>query len=121
MNETRSITQGRLRTPRSGVFLLPTTSRPQQSSTRAVILSQAAGLTISCARRDLRSSQSQRLRRTDRKSTRLNSSHGYISYAVFCLKKKKTEIQQREGNVRHRRDRQATDRHQEFPYQLDRP
>src|SRR2546429_7260809 len=26
--------------------------------------------------------------RADRKSTRLNSSHGYISYAVFCLKKK---------------------------------
>src|SRR2546422_7804331 len=34
----------------------------------------------------------------DRKSTRLNSSHGYISYAVFCLKKKKknndTQIRQ---------------------------
>src|SRR2546422_2558743 len=30
-----------------------------------------------------------RARRRDRKSTRLNSSHGYISYAVFCLKKKK--------------------------------
>src|SRR2546422_3380011 len=29
-----------------------------------------------------------RLLTTDRKSTRLNSSHGYISYAVFCLKKK---------------------------------
>src|SRR2546422_7373665 len=28
----------------------------------------------------------------DRKSTRLNSSHGYISYAVFCLKKKKTTL-----------------------------
>src|SRR5256884_5538278 len=28
--------------------------------------------------------------RVDRKSTRLNSSHGYISYAVFCLKKNKT-------------------------------
>src|SRR2546429_6641140 len=28
---------------------------------------------------------------TDRKSTRLNSSHGYISYAVFCLKKKNTD------------------------------
>src|SRR2546422_8517505 len=27
--------------------------------------------------------------KADRKSTRLNSSHGYISYAVFCLKKKK--------------------------------
>src|SRR2546429_3354106 len=30
-------------------------------------------------------------RKPDRKSTRLNSSHGYISYAVFCLKKKKTK------------------------------
>src|SRR2546422_2673170 len=29
------------------------------------------------------------LSQRDRKSTRLNSSHGYISYAVFCLKKKK--------------------------------
>src|SRR5205809_3353205 len=31
-------------------------------------------------------------RALDRKSTRLNSSHGYISYAVFCLKKKKKPI-----------------------------
>src|SRR3989449_5754299 len=30
----------------------------------------------------------------DRKSTRLNSSHGYISYAVFCLKKKKKNKRQ---------------------------
>src|SRR2546422_2984058 len=30
--------------------------------------------------------------REDRKSTRLNSSHGYISYAVFCLKKKKNNV-----------------------------
>src|SRR2546429_4640840 len=30
--------------------------------------------------------------RGDRKSTRLNSSHGYISYAVFCLKKKKKKL-----------------------------
>src|SRR2546429_7236139 len=28
----------------------------------------------------------------DRKSTRLNSSHGYISYAVFCLKKKRKDM-----------------------------
>src|SRR5205809_4807437 len=28
----------------------------------------------------------------DRKSTRLNSSHGYISYAVFCLKKKNIQL-----------------------------
>src|SRR2546422_5373811 len=32
----------------------------------------------------------------DRKSTRLNSSHGYISYAVFCLKKKKRLSRPRE-------------------------
>src|SRR2546429_4027646 len=32
-------------------------------------------------------------RKADRKSTRLNSSHGYISYAVFCLKKKKKQHQ----------------------------
>src|SRR2546429_747568 len=31
----------------------------------------------------------------DRKSTRLNSSHGYISYAVFCLKKKNAQHRQR--------------------------
>src|SRR2546422_3411048 len=37
----------------------------------------------------------------DRKSTRLNSSHGYISYAVFCLKKKKTKklTYNRDSNV----------------------
>src|SRR2546422_7050885 len=33
-----------------------------------------------------------RHRARDRKSTRLNSSHGYISYAVFCLKKKKQTL-----------------------------
>src|SRR2546429_2087497 len=36
--------------------------------------------------------RSLRLRRSDRKSTRLNSSHGYISYAVFCLKKKADDL-----------------------------
>src|SRR2546422_4958424 len=35
--------------------------------------------------------------RGDRKSTRLNSSHGYISYAVFCLKKKKNNTGKREA------------------------
>src|SRR2546422_2237143 len=32
----------------------------------------------------------------DRKSTRLNSSHGYISYAVFCLKKKNSTLSTRD-------------------------
>src|SRR2546422_4377753 len=56
--------------------------------------------------------------RADRKSTRLNSSHGYISYAVFCLKKKKkttvrSTIRQiniigRSGGRPYRRRRNAT-------------
>src|SRR2546422_5516539 len=43
----------------------------------------------------------------DRKSTRLNSSHGYISYAVFCLKKKKHQLRHdyRAANPRHREPR----------------
>src|SRR2546429_5307887 len=41
----------------------------------------------------------------DRKSTRLNSSHGYISYAVFCLKKK---------NIRQSQLPPHTPRHQQF-------
>src|SRR5687768_18098287 len=41
----------------------------------------------------------------DRKSTRLNSSHGYISYAVFCLKKKKKK-QRQPSHYLHPRDLQ---------------
>src|SRR5687768_17991133 len=37
----------------------------------------------------------------DRKSTRLNSSHGYISYAVFCLKKKKNKKQSDINTILH--------------------
>src|SRR6478752_9457350 len=40
-----------------------------------------------------RASRAKAISRRDRKSTRLNSSHGYISYAVFCLKKKKNILQ----------------------------
>src|SRR2546430_11003986 len=41
----------------------------------------------------------------DRKSTRLNSSHSQISYAVFCLKKKKTKYRHLDAtNVEHQRD-----------------
>src|SRR2546422_5265097 len=42
----------------------------------------------------------------DRKSTRLNSSHGYISYAVFCLKKKKKK---KESIRNYKRNKQAED------------
>src|SRR3712207_7850902 len=41
--------------------------------------------------------------RADRKSTRLNSSHANISYAVFCLKKKKTKVERRSAtSIRHK-------------------
>src|SRR2546429_2944815 len=43
--------------------------------------------------------------RRDRKSTRLNSSHGYISYAVFCLKKKKKYTRQESSHHLTRRIR----------------
>src|SRR5205809_5333767 len=38
----------------------------------------------------------------DRKTTRLNSSHGYISYAVFCLKKKTQNILLLTSDIRQR-------------------
>src|SRR2546422_3628840 len=46
----------------------------------------------------------------DRKSTRLNSSHGYISYAVFCLKKKKNRREERDRAREHNRIRARSER-----------
>src|SRR2546429_7067489 len=47
----------------------------------------------------------------DRKSTRLNSSHGYISYAVFCLKKKK-----KHKALKHSRESDITYSHASSTY-----
>src|SRR2546429_5428995 len=44
----------------------------------------------------------------DRKSTRLNSSHGYISYAVFCLQKKK-DTHRADAHLRHRDSSRSSD------------
>src|SRR5438105_11313281 len=44
-------------------------------------------------------------RRRDRKSTRLNSSHEWISYAVFCLKKKKKKKKNKKRNIEKRIER----------------
>src|SRR5438105_10455844 len=46
-------------------------------------------------------SHAARAKRSDRKSTRLNSSHEWISYAVFCLKKKKNKKPHKERAARH--------------------
>src|SRR2546422_3369089 len=45
----------------------------------------------------------------DRKSTRLNSSHGYISYAVFCLKKKRNNNSPRNGRRYGGRSKKTSD------------
>src|SRR2546429_7270363 len=54
---------------------------------------EACGRAADVSGVDLHLDRQQDFRR-DRKSTRLNSSHGYISYAVFCLKKKKIRLTQ---------------------------
>src|SRR2546430_12109101 len=61
-----------------------TTSRPVASEVQE---DSRSGDTIPSSERS--SKMSHRSRPRDRKSTRLNSSHSQISYAVFCLKKKK--------------------------------
>src|SRR5687768_17783703 len=65
-------------------YLLCTLQFVLRTCTCSSALRKAAALGLSDRRRSWC-----RLRGRDRKSTRLNSSHGYISYAVFCLKKKK--------------------------------
>src|SRR2546422_7820747 len=77
------------RPPRSTLFPYTTLFRSPGSDARPEALVRRVRLRVV---REL----SRRGARGDRKSTRLNSSHGYISYAVFCLKKKnknKTQLE----------------------------
>src|SRR2546429_2469496 len=85
------------RPPRSTLFPYTTLFRSHESSPRC----RKNVIRIAANRSELRIKNKKRRRKRlapfhhdllvslDRKSTRLNSSHGYISYAVFCLKKKK--------------------------------
>src|SRR2546422_2372498 len=86
------------RPPRSTLFPYTTLFRSQHAARSVVTHIQPPWVRGRLAPK--RSSHELRRRRTrvrapardaDRKSTRLNSSHGYISYAVFCLKKKKKD------------------------------
>src|SRR2546422_1441356 len=69
------------RPPRSTLF-------PTRRSSD-LVLDDARDRDHGAARRRVAVSLGPAREKQDRKSTRLNSSHGYISYAVFCLKKKK--------------------------------
>src|SRR5687768_17888122 len=79
--------------PRSTLFPYTTLFRSWRCKRDACApVTLAAAVRISAARQsNARLARASRWARDagDRKSTRLNSSHGYISYAVFCLKKKK--------------------------------
>src|SRR2546427_8727256 len=89
------------RPPRSTLFPYTTLFRSHEARTRAQAQllgalfahqqhgAGAVGHLRGIARRGVPAD----LRKADRKSTRLNSSHSQISYAVFCLKKKKTKGQ----------------------------
>src|SRR5947209_15954579 len=81
------------RRPRSTLFPYTTLFRSPGGAGRP---RQAAGRrVVRHAHRSLPRLPRVRIEATDRKSTRLNSSHANISYAVFCLKKKKkTKINQ---------------------------
>src|SRR2546422_6921906 len=74
------------RPPRSTLFPYTTLFRssqvPQPGQNWALLAAEDAPRLTCCTCAVFRE-------KVDRKSTRLNSSHGYISYAVFCLKKKK--------------------------------
>src|SRR2546422_11002599 len=69
------------RPPRSTLFPYTTLFRSTRHSGKLAKFRSSSG------------SNRDRKNNADRKSTRLNSSHGYISYAVFCLKKKKIHEQ----------------------------
>src|SRR5687768_17843577 len=75
------------RPPRSTLFPYTTLFRSNQAPA-------GRGGRLNCA-----PSRVRRPTGSDRKSTRLNSSHGYISYAVFCLKKKKPFVETRHAHL----------------------
>src|SRR3712207_8046910 len=83
------------RPPRSTLFPYTTLFRSPQPAVRRV--RDVAARRRPAAERDARAGARDGLRaqppdQRDRKSTRLNSSHANISYAVFCLKKKKLKL-----------------------------
>src|SRR5207245_10052963 len=74
------------------VALLPGGTRDRFGNVIVTLGREAQNASPAATSTSRGTSMSQLARRFgDRKSTRLNSSHGSISYAVFCLKKKKTE------------------------------
>src|SRR2546422_5282283 len=94
--------------PRSAVVTLAASLRIAASSGASRRRRQKSCNAASCPALRARWSKD-RAFSIDRKSTRLNSSHGYISYAVFCLKKKKKKQQHIRREDKHKRPQKATE------------
>src|SRR2546422_4827915 len=96
------------RPPRSTLFpyttlfrsVVVTRTHPQSLGWADVLLTDRSGTVP--ALNDVYVTPAGRTIPIDRKSTRLNSSHGYISYAVFCLKKKKKKKNEKEDEKENR-------------------
>src|SRR2546422_3159133 len=80
------------RPPRSTLFPYTTLFRSQVIRQEAERAATIVKNLLSFARSQEGERKLQPIGPIDRKSTRLNSSHGYISYAVFCLKKKNADM-----------------------------
>src|SRR2546422_5593402 len=98
------------RPPRSTLFPYTTlfrsrakNPRSSASGSRSITYAPGSAVSVKITRRP---------RLEDRKSTRLNSSHGYISYAVFCLKKKKKATARRQSEQQTTLYRQEADQAQ---------
>src|SRR5438105_5591477 len=74
------------------VALAPATAERAATGTQPAVDGEAERASIETWRAE----RIRRLTSEDRKSTRLNSSHEWISYAVFCLKKKTRQVRSRE-------------------------
>src|SRR3712207_8686076 len=93
------------RPPRSTLFPYTTLFRSPCDGARRGVLgnrgARGAGRRVDGAPRGAEDERQRDGRHQDRKSTRLNSSHANISYAVFCLKKKKQITRYRPHSLNH--------------------
>src|SRR2546430_7445437 len=99
------------RPPRSTLFPYTTLFRSDLDEINAEFETADVALIIGAndvVNPDARSNKSSPIYGIDRKSTRLNSSHSQISYAVFCLKKKKSAINHLPPNLIHNNERILT-------------
>src|SRR2546427_6505877 len=93
------------RPPRSTLFPYTTLFRSTYASERVAQVRQVVEFSIELGRVICVADAAEAAAREDRKSTRLNSSHSQISYAVFCLKKKKNSL------LKHNQLRQQGHKH----------